>query len=209
MRRNKRGRVAADASPRATRKCQTVGYYAATEPAGGPGLSIEINTLSSRGRTAKSRVKPVWFTKKHHYAALVMLLTWFALPPVVAGQSLIIGGVGGGRGAAPPQQVQLVVEPGRLIASNARLSRMDVVELARDEVLVGSAAAQAVLIAVTDRRVLGYRLAGGWQTLQVLPDETVVSIDATDYAAFVQTTRRLINFNAQTGLFAELERSEP
>ncbi|NND55236.1 MAG: hypothetical protein HKN56_09745 [Gammaproteobacteria bacterium] len=102
-----------------------------------------------------------------------------------------------------PKQVALLIEPGRLLASNVRLSRIDVLALEEGERLVRQIEADAALAAVTSWRIVAYGPAVGWRELPLLPDEQVEEMRAEDYAVFVTTDRRYLNFSAKTGLWAE------
>ena len=101
------------------------------------------------------------------------------------------------------KQVALLVEPGQLLASNIQLGRIDVLELDADETLLRQAEADAALAALTDRRILAYGPAIGWRELALLPGEQLSELRAEDYAVFIVTDRRHLNFNARTGVWAE------
>ena len=79
--------------------------------------------------------------------------------------------------------------------------------LEADETVITSAEAAAVILVVTDRRYLGYGAVIGWRELERLPDETPGTLTAVDFAGFVATSERLLNFNARTGLWAAKSRS--
>lgn len=113
----------------------------------------------------------------------------------------------GQRTLAVPVQVKLIVEADRLVASNVRLSRLDVVDLDPEERVLKRAAAAAVIVVMTNQRLLGYGPAVGWRELARLPDELPENLAAVDYAGFVTTSRRLLNFNARTGIWAAESRS--
>ena len=94
------------------------------------------------------------------------------------------------------KQVALLLEPGQLLASNIRLGRIDVLELEPEEALTRQAEADGALVAVTDQRILAYGPAIGWREMPLLADEQVEALRAEDYAVFIITDRRHLNFNA-------------
>ena len=104
------------------------------------------------------------------------------------------------------KQVALLVEPGVLLASNVRLGRIDVLELDPDESLLRQVEAAGALAAVTDRRIVAYGPVIGWRETALLPGEQVESLRAEDYAVFIITDRRHLNFNAASGIWAEQPR---
>ncbi|MEE4185491.1 MAG: hypothetical protein V2J12_06980 [Gammaproteobacteria bacterium] len=106
-----------------------------------------------------------------------------------------------------PKQVALIVEDRRVIASNTRLGRMDPVLLEADEVIETTAEAEAVLLVITNHRLLGYGPVIGWRMLAREPGEPVESVVAADFAAFVTTGARYLNFNAANGIWAAEARS--
>jgi len=105
-----------------------------------------------------------------------------------------------------PKQVTLILEPGRVIASNIRLSRIDPVALQASEVVEQTAEANAVLVVATNQRMLGYGAVVGWREIARLPGETLEAVTVEDFAAFVVTGQRYLNFNADTGLWAAGDR---
>lgn len=112
-------------------------------------------------------------------------------------------------GTEPPRQLALSIEAGRLLASNVRLSRIDPLSLGPDEKLVQTAVANAVIIAVTSQRVLGYGPVVGWRELPLESGEELLALEAQGYAAFITTRLRLVNFNADSGVWAESSRTQP
>ena len=105
-----------------------------------------------------------------------------------------------------PRQLQLIVEPGRLLASNIRLGRIDEWPLDDGEAVSSTATANAVLAAATGRRLLAYGPVIGWREFELKPGERIEAMEAEDYALFVTTDRRYLNFSADTGIWAEIAR---
>ena len=105
-----------------------------------------------------------------------------------------------------PRQLQLIVEPARLLASNIRLGRIDEWPLDEGETVLQSVSASAVLAVASSRRLLAYGPVIGWRELELEPGEQVEVMEAEDYALFVTTDRRYLNFSADTGIWAETGR---
>lgn len=105
-----------------------------------------------------------------------------------------------------PRQLQLIAEPGRLLASNIRLGRIDEWLLEDGEAVSRTATANAVLAAATGSRLLAYGPVIGWREFELEPGEQVEAMEAEDYALFVTTDRRYLNFSADTGIWAEIAR---
>ena len=107
---------------------------------------------------------------------------------------------------AIPKQVHLIVDGNRLIASNVRFSRFDEVPIFAQERIVRRAEGEGVIVIVTSQRFLGYGVLSGWQTLDRLSSEGIEKVEAQDYAALVVTSRRLLNFNGQSGVWGTQKR---
>lgn len=105
------------------------------------------------------------------------------------------------------RQVKLIIEPERLLASNTRLNRLDQQELQSGEQYLRHAESEAAIVVATNQRILAYGPVIGWRSMQLLPGETVESLQAEDYAVFIITDLRYLNFNADTGLWAREQRS--
>lgn len=101
-----------------------------------------------------------------------------------------------------PRQLQLITEPGRLLASNIRLGRIDEWPLEADETVLRTVVANAVVAAATEQRLIAYGPVIGWRELALQPGEQVQTLEAEDYALFVTTDRRYLNFSADTGIWA-------
>jgi len=106
-----------------------------------------------------------------------------------------------------PKQVHLIVEKNRLIASNTRFSRFDELKIKPQEKIVEEAEGNAVIIVVTNERLLGYSVSIGWRTLSVIVDEKPKQLSVQDYAALVLTNKRMLNFNGRTGKWGQQRHS--
>jgi hypothetical protein len=107
---------------------------------------------------------------------------------------------------AIPKQVNLVVNCKRLIASNIRLSRFDELNLRAQEEILERAEAKGVIVVITNQRIIGYGLISGWRDLKREAGENVESLLVEDFAAFITTDRRLLNFNGQSGVWGKRDR---
>jgi hypothetical protein len=105
-----------------------------------------------------------------------------------------------------PKQVELIVDADRLVASNVRFSRFDDFKLNAREDLAETAVGQAVIVVVTNQRIIAYGVVSGWRSIDRIPNERIERIEAEDYAGLVVTTQRLLNFNGQTGVWGERKR---
>lgn len=109
---------------------------------------------------------------------------------------------------AVPKQVHLVVESSRLVASNIRLSRFDELKLNARERILDDAVGEAVIVVVTNQRIIGYGVLSGWRSVPANASEEVEEISAEDFAGLVRTNQRLLNFNGQSGVWAQRKRVE-
>ena len=107
---------------------------------------------------------------------------------------------------AVPKQVSLIVNGKRLIASNVRLSRFDELNLRAQEKIVEQAEGNGVIVVITNQRIIGYGLISGWRDLKREAGEDIESLFVEDFAAFVTTDRRLLNFNGQSGVWGRRDR---
>ena len=107
---------------------------------------------------------------------------------------------------AVPKQVYLIVNGKRLVASNVRFSRFDEAKLNAQEKIVEQAEGEAVIVVITNQRILGYGVASGWRDLKTQANEKLESLTVKDFAAFITTDTRYLNFNGQSGVWAERER---
>ncbi len=107
---------------------------------------------------------------------------------------------------AVPKQVHLIVEDGRLVASNIRFSRFDVLKLNARERIVDKAVGEGVIVVITSQRYIGYGVTSGWRSMRTEAGEQLEEITVEDFAALIITNRRLLNFNGQTGVWGERKR---
>jgi hypothetical protein len=105
-----------------------------------------------------------------------------------------------------PKQVHLVVDGNTLVASNVRLNRFDELRLDAQERIREQRVGEAVAIVVTNQRIIAYGVLSGWRAIDREPDEAIQSISAEDFAGLVVTDRRMLNFNGETGVWAEQQR---
>lgn len=132
------------------------------------------------------------FSGRLPLAILVLMLMAIALP-VSADEAV-------------PKQVYFVVEKGKLVASNIRFSRFDTLKLKPQERIAEEAVGAAAIVVVTNSRIIGYGVTGGWRTERRLVGEKIQAVAADDYAGQVITNKRLLNFNGQTGVWAKQTR---
>jgi len=128
---------------------------------------------------------------------LVVAVSSAALPSL--GQQ-----VGGGN---VPKQVHLVLDGNRVIASNVRLNRFDELKLDAQERIREQRVGEAVAIVVTNQRIIAYGVLSGWVAMDRAPNETIQSVSAEDYGGLIVTDRRMLNFNGETGVWAEQRRN--
>jgi len=129
--------------------------------------------------------------------------------------SLLLGAAVAVSAAAPghaqtssnvPKQVHLVQDGNRILASNVRLNRFDELKLGAQERVREQKVGQAVAIVVTNQRIIAYGVLSGWVPVDRSANETIQSISAEDYAGLIVTDQRMLNFNGETGVWAEQER---
>ena len=99
------------------------------------------------------------------------------------------------------KEVHLIEDTTRLIASNVRFSRFDPFKLDARERVLKRAEGKAVIIVVTNQRILGYGVLSGWRPLDLLAGEKANKISAEDFAGLVITNKRYLNFNGQSGVY--------
>ena len=105
-----------------------------------------------------------------------------------------------------PKQVHLVLDGNRIIASNVRLNRFDELKLAAQERIREQRVGEAVAVVVTNQRIIAYGVLSGWVSMDRAPNEAIQSVSAEDFAALIVTDRRMLNFNGETGVWAEQRR---
>lgn len=106
-------------------------------------------------------------------------------------------------GDGVPKLVDLVVDGDWLIASNVRASRFDNLKLGAQEGIEESSVGDAVIIVITNQRIIAYGVGSRWRSVPRIAGERVERLSAEDYAGLVVTSRRLLNFNGQSGVWAE------
>ena len=105
-----------------------------------------------------------------------------------------------------PKQVHLVLDGNRVLASNVRLNRFDELKLGAQERIREQQVGQAVAIVVTNQRIIAYGVLSGWVATDRVVNETIQSVSAEDYAGLIVTDQRMLNFNGETGVWAEQKR---
>jgi hypothetical protein len=92
----------------------------------------------------------------------------------------------------------------RIIVANIRFSRTDELELDGREQLEETASSNAVLVLVTNRRFLAYSVfTASWQAVDRRVGETLEQLAAEDYAGYVLSSKRVLNFNGRTAVWSE------
>ena len=102
-----------------------------------------------------------------------------------------------------PKQVHLVVDGNRLVASNVRYSRFDELKLDAQESVRDTSTGEAVIVVVTNQRIIAYGVVSGWRAVDRFPNERIESVSAQDFAGLVVTSRRMLNFNGESGVWGE------
>jgi hypothetical protein len=108
-----------------------------------------------------------------------------------------------------PKLVYLLAEEDKLIASNIKFNRFDEMKLQAKEHVLEHAVGNAVIVVVTNKRIIGYSVyTASWRSRDIGADEEVNNIAAEDYSALVQTSKRFLSFNGKNGVWAETQRSK-
>lgn len=126
---------------------------------------------------------------------------WLLGPTITALLLTVVAPAAGSE--AVPKQVHLIVQAKTLVASNVRFSRFDELKLSAQEQIEKQAEGEAVIIVVTNQRILAYGVMSGWRSMRTEAGEQVESITVQDFAALVMTDTRYLNFNGQTGIWGE------
>ena len=105
-----------------------------------------------------------------------------------------------------PKQVHLVQDGNRIMASNVRLNRFDELKLGAQERVREQKVGEAVAVVVTNQRIVAYGVLSGWVETDRVANEAIQSITAEDYAVLIVTDLRMLNFNGETGVWAEQKR---
>ena len=125
---------------------------------------------------------------------------------IVAALAALIWSVAGYASDTVPRQVHLIEESDRLLASNVKFNRFDVLKLNAREQIVEKATGEAVIIVITNQRVIGYGILSGWKHRRLEAGERINSVTAEDFAGLVTSNKRYLNFNGQTGFWGERKR---
>ena len=105
------------------------------------------------------------------------------------------------------KSIYLVVEDGRIIASNVQTGQFFDFDFSAKEKLQQQLVANGVAIVVTNQRYAGIGVfSGGWQSIRRIAGETVTSAEAQDYSALVVTSDRVLAFNGKTGTWSDRKR---
>jgi hypothetical protein len=121
---------------------------------------------------------------------------------MLSGVVLAQGGTGN-----VPKQVHLVSDSGRILASNVRLNRFDELKLQAQERVREQKVGEAVAVVITNQRFVAYGVLSGWRPLDRSVNEQIESVAAEDYAALIVTNERMLNFNGESGVWAEQRRA--
>ena len=105
-----------------------------------------------------------------------------------------------------PKQVHLVQDGNRILASNVRLIRFDELRLSAQERVREQKVGEAVAVVITNQRIIAYGVLSGWVSTDRVANETIQSVSAEDYAGLIVTDQRMLNFNGETGVWAEQKR---
>jgi len=106
--------------------------------------------------------------------------------------------------APPARQLFWHIEGDRVIVSNVRFSRTDELRLRGRETIEETASSGAMLVLVTNQRFIGYSVyTASWQPVSRRPGEQLETLEAEDWAGYVLTSRRVLNFNGRTAAWSE------
>jgi hypothetical protein len=124
--------------------------------------------------------------------------------------ALVLGGLPASAqqsGGSVPKQVHLVLDGNRVVASNVRLNRFDEIKLGAQERVREQRVGEAVAIVITNQRIIAYGVLSGWRPIDRDVNETIQSVSAEDFAGLIVTDERMLNFNGETGVWAEQKRA--
>lgn len=126
------------------------------------------------------------------------------IPCVIAGLLLVFAATGAATELTPPRLLFWHLEGDRVMVSNVRFGRTDELRLRGREVIEETADARAMLVVATNQRFVAYSVyTASWQSVSRRPGETLEKLEAEDFAAFVLTSRRVLNFNGRTAYWSE------
>lgn len=107
----------------------------------------------------------------------------------------------------PARQLFWHTEGDRVIVANVRFSRTDELRLRGRENIEETASSTAMLVVATNQRFIGYSVyTASWQSVKRRPGESLETITAEDWAAYLLTSRRVLNFNGRTASWSEGDR---
>jgi hypothetical protein len=105
--------------------------------------------------------------------------------------------------ASPPRLLFWHQEGDRVIVANVRFSRTDELRLRGRESIQEIASSRAALVLVTNQRFIGYSVyTASWQSVSRRPSETLEALEAEDWAGYVRTSRRILNFNGRNAVWS-------
>jgi hypothetical protein len=123
----------------------------------------------------------------------------------VAALALLVAGRAGGHEVE--KAVFLVMEEGRVVASNAQTGQFFELDLKAKEEVLERIVANGVAVVVTNQRFAGIgAFSGGWRSLRRMAGEEFKSAEAQDYAALVITSNRIISFSGRNGSWSHTAR---
>ena len=64
----------------------------------------------------------------------------------------------------------------------------------------------AVIVVVTNQRIIAYGVGSGSRAVPRIAGERVERVEAEDYAGLVVSNRRFLNFNGESGVWGERDR---
>jgi hypothetical protein len=105
-----------------------------------------------------------------------------------------------------PKQVDLIVESYGLVASNVRASSFHELKFNAQERVAQSRVGDAVIVVVTNQRIIAYGVGSGWRAVPRIASERIERVEAEDYAGLVVSNRRFLNFNGESGVWGERDR---
>ena len=131
-------------------------------------------------------------------ALVSLILVGYLVPGGIAAQSAS-GDVA--------KQVHFIIDGNRLVASNVRFNRFDELRLNAQERIDRFSEGDAVIVVATNQRVIAYGAVSGWRSMDRMPNERIESVSAEDFAGLVVTSRRMLNFNGESGVWGERDRT--
>lgn len=106
-----------------------------------------------------------------------------------------------------PKELYLIRHHDNIIVANIPFNRFDPLKLSRDESVRQTAESNAVVIVITNQKVLGYgSRTPTWRPVDLEKGEDIQKMDAQDYGALVVTNKRFLSFNGNNGAWAESRR---